>query len=213
MTTAPGWYPDPSDERTMRFWNGSQWNAERSITGQVATASPAVGAQTFSPSVPASVAPRLPMTPTAWFLLGGSAIAALGSLLPWEQDTTALGTHVTAGPTSVAVGAAMLLGLLAAVVWIAWPSRVGSLSKARRLGVMAIAALLAFLVFAKFNAIATASSHRAPADSDLGLFGATSTMRYGPGFGLFVYGAGVMAIWIGVVRAWRNGGVRPNPSA
>ena len=212
MTAAPGWYPDPSDERTMRFWNGSEWNAERSIAGQIATASPAAGAGIVSPSGPAGLATRFPMTPTGWFLLGGAAIAALGTLLPWEQDTTPLGTHVTAGPTSVAGGAAMLLGLLAAVVWIAWPSRVGSLSKARRLGVMAIAALLALFVFAKVNAIATASSHSA-SDSDLGLFGAVPSMSYGPGLGLFVYGAGVAAIWIGAVRAWLNGRVRPHTSA
>ena len=217
MTTASGWYPDPSNEQTMRFWNGTQWKGERSL-GQVATApvataplatAPVASADVVPAAAPAGAATRVPMTPNAWFLFGGAAIAALGSLLPWEQDTTPLGTHVTAGPTSVAGGAAMLLGLLAVVVWIAWPSRVGSLSKARRLGLMAVAGLLAFMLFAKLSALGNASTHSASADSGLGVFGDTPSMTYGPGLGLFVYGAGVAAIWIGITRAWLKGRVRP----
>ena len=120
MTTAPGWYSDPYDARTMRFWNGEAWTTQRCVAEAVPT-SGAASAMGLSSASAGGV--RLSWTPTAWLVFGGAAVAAIGTLLPWEQDTTAIGTHVTTGPSSVAGAAVLLLGLLAAAVWIAWPSR------------------------------------------------------------------------------------------
>src|SRR5438128_160112 len=102
MNTAPGWYPDPTDDRIMRFWDGTQWNAERSLTGvaMVDAVAPAAPVTTV-PKTKISV-PRL--TRTGWFLFAGCAVAAVGTMLPWEQDTTPLGGQVTAGPSSVPGG-------------------------------------------------------------------------------------------------------------
>lgn len=200
MTTAPGWYPDPTEERTMRFWNGTQWQGERTL--MVADAAPEPQLPAAEGSAPMAI--RMPMTTTSWFLFGGAAVAALGSLLPWEQDTTPFGTHVTAGPTSVPGAAAMLLGLLAAVVWIAWPTRTGNLTKARRAGLTVVIAALTFFVFAKFAALGNAqSSANAGADQGTNLFGSGTTMTYGAGLGLYIYAAGNIALWIGAARAWR----------
>jgi hypothetical protein len=200
MTTAPGWYPDPTEERTMRYWNGTQWQGERTLMVAGATPEPQLPVADTS----APIAIRMPMTTTSWFLFGGAALAALGSLLPWEQDTTPFGTHVTAGPTSVPGAAAMLLGLLAAVVWIAWPTRTGNLTKARRVGLTVVIAALTFFVFAKFAALGNAqSSANADSNSGTDLFGTGATMTYGAGLGLYIYAAGNVALWIGAARAWR----------
>lgn len=207
MTTAAGWYPDPTEENTMRFWNGTQWQGERHLMGADAAPEPQLpAADTFAPA-----ATRMPMTTTSWFLFGGAALAAVGSLLPWEQDTTPFGTHVTAGPTSVPGAAAMLLGLLAAVVWIAWPTRTGNLTKARRVGLTVVIAALTFFVVAKFAALGHAqSSANADPNSETDFFGTGATMTYGAGLGLYIYAAGNVALWIGAVRAWR---ARRNQSA
>ena len=29
MTSERGWYPEPGNEHTMRFWTGTQWIGER----------------------------------------------------------------------------------------------------------------------------------------------------------------------------------------
>jgi len=150
MNTAPGWYPDPSDDRIMRFWDGTQWNAERSLSG-TATVDDVPPAASGSTVVKTKISvPRL--TRTGWFLFAGCAVAAVGTMLPWEQDTTPLGGQLTAGPSSVPGGVAMLLALLGLIVWIGWPARDGQLSKARCVGLTIVGALLMFFVFAKFAA-------------------------------------------------------------
>jgi hypothetical protein len=32
----PGWYPDPNDPSTQRYWDGSQWTESRAPAGQAA---------------------------------------------------------------------------------------------------------------------------------------------------------------------------------
>jgi hypothetical protein len=205
MNTAPGWYPDPTDDRIMRFWDGSQWNAERSLTGaaQVDDVAPAAPATTV-PKTKISV-PRL--TRTGWFLFAGCAVAAIGTMLPWEQDTTPLGGQITAGPSSVPGGIALLLALLGLIVWIGWPARDGELSKGRCVGLTIVGALLMFFVFAKFAALGDAQSKSANLDTSgaSDLFGVPQTnlgLSYHAGSGLYIYGAGVVSICVGIVRAW-----------
>jgi hypothetical protein len=201
MTTAPGWYPDPTEANTMRFWNGTQWQGERTLMVSADTPeNPAPAAQSPAPAGAAVLAMRTPMTPTSWLLFGGAALGAVGTLLPWEQDSTMIGTHITAGPASG--GVALLLGLLAAVVWTGWPTRIGNLTKARRVGLTVLAACLTFFVFAKFAALGHAQSS-ADASSTTSMFGNQPTITYGPGLGLYLYSAGMVAVWIGTARAWR----------
>ncbi|HTK16942.1 MAG TPA: DUF2510 domain-containing protein [Acidimicrobiia bacterium] len=205
MNTAPGWYPDPSDDRIMRFWDGTQWNAERSLSG-TATVDDVPPAASGSTVVKTKISvPRL--TRTGWFLFAGCAVAAVGTMLPWEQDTTPLGGQLTAGPSSVPGGVAMLLALLGLIVWIGWPARDGQLSKARCVGLTIVGALLMFFVFAKFAALGNAQSQSANLDTSgaSDLFGVPQTnlgLTYHAGSGLYIYGAGVVAICVGVVRAW-----------
>ena len=220
MTSERGWYPDPGNEHTMRFWTGTQWIGERVWDGAawVDRFEPELESPPTAPPAPTPAAVpvslRLPMSRTAWLLFGGCAVAAVGTLLPWEQDTTAFGGSVSAGPSSVPGGVAMLVALLAAVVWIGWPTREGALSKARRVGLTVVAALLTVFAFGKFAALGNAAS----AQSDLGvnsgsdLFGGTQTsvgLSYHAGSGLYIYTAGVLAIWVGVVRAWLSRRARP----
>jgi Protein of unknown function (DUF2510) len=204
MTTAPGWYPDPSNDHIMRFWDGTQWNAERSLSG---TATVDAVALPVLSSVATKVATLPRLSRTAWCLFAGCAVAAVGTMLPWEQDTTSFGGQVTAGPSSVPGGLAVLLALLAAIVWIGWPARVGHLSKARCVGLTIVGALLAFFVFAKFAALGNAQSQSSNLGSAGGsdIFGDAQTnlgLSYHAGSGLYIYGAGVVSICVGVVRAW-----------
>jgi hypothetical protein len=219
MNTAPGWYPDPTDDRIMRFWDGMQWNGERSLSGAtpvdavapaVAAMAPAVAA--VAPAVPAFAAPKTKisvprLTRTGWFLFAGCAVAAVGTMLPWEQDTTPLGGQLTAGPSSVPGGIALLLALLGLIVWIGWPARDGQLSKGRCIGLTVVGALLMFFVFAKFAALGDAQSKSSSLDSSgaSDLFGVPQTnlgLSYHAGSGLYIYAAGVVAICVGIVRAW-----------
>ena len=38
VVASAGWYADPSDDRIMRFWDGSQYTAERGLSGVAAGA-------------------------------------------------------------------------------------------------------------------------------------------------------------------------------
>jgi hypothetical protein len=64
-----------------------------------------------------------------------------------------------------------------------------------------------FFVFAKFAALGDAQSQSSNLDSSgaSDLFGVPQTnlgLSYHPGSGLYIYGAGDVAICIGIVRAW-----------
>jgi hypothetical protein len=198
-----GWYPDPTDERVMRYWNGAEWTTERALNvpAEEVARAPAAQVSAFQ-----TFTERFPMTKTAWFVFGGVALAAIGVLMPWEHDTTAVGS-ISRGPTSAAGGAVLLFTLLAAVVWVAWPSRTEELSKARRISLGVLAAVLGFFVVAKFASLAHASAqaHAQSANADDELFaglGSMTEISYGPGLGLFVYAAGVLTITIGLTHAW-----------
>jgi hypothetical protein len=203
-TAAAGWYADPSDDRIIRFWDGSQYTAEHNLSG-VAAEGGIVSTVPTSLQAKALAWPQL--SRTAWALFAGCAVAAVGTMLPWEQDTTPFGGQLTAGPSSVPGGLALLLGLLAAIVWIGWPARAGRLSKARCVGLTVVGALLAFFVFAKFASLASAQSQSSSLGSSSGtdLFGDTQTslgLSYHAGSGLYIYAVGVISICAGVARAW-----------
>ena len=200
MTSAPGWYPDPSDHETMRYWDGTGWThvavdgvAVASGWKPPATPGPHIAllsvvtptSASVPPPPPPPVAPLRPvavqvpnaglpfgtlpvpkLSPMARLLFAGVAVAAVGTLLPWEQDTI-LGRSVTRGPSDVAGGAALLLGLLAAVVWVGWPARVGKLAKRRLVGLTVLAAMLSFFVLAKLAALGNAQGANSNSGSAL----------------------------------------------
>ncbi len=207
MTNA-GWYPDPADERVMRYWDGSEWKGQR-VLNVPAPTSPAPVAPTTEVSPTSTVqtlAERFPMTKTSWVLFGGVALAAIGVLMPWEHDTMALST-ITRGPTSSPAGAMFLFVVLAAVGWLAWPSRTEELSKKRRVALAVLAGVLGFFVVAKFASLAhaQAQAQAQAAKVDSGLFpglGSATEIKYGVGLGLFVYAAGVITIAIGLGQKW-----------
>lgn len=222
MTAPAGWYPDPSGEGTTRYWDGTRWTHVE--VGGVAVASePRARAESArQESDGASVAPPPPPPPIAspppasaaamiaslrhaslqlsaiaWLVFAGCAAAAIGALLPWEQATMPFGVKLTAGPADSAGGVIMLWALLAAVVWIAWPVRVGKLLKNRLVGLTAVVALLSMFMIAKWAGLADAQS-----SSSDSTFGEALQVNTGPGLGLFLYSAGMVAIWVGVVRSW-----------
>ena len=77
-----------------------------------------------------------------------------------------------------------------------------------------VAALLTVFAFGKFAALGNAASNstNVGANSGTSLFGEPQTsvgLSYHAGSGLYIYTAGVLAIWVGVVRAWLSGRARP----
>ena len=96
--TPPGWYPDPHDPGTQRYWDGAQWTESRAPVGQAnvptngkaiasvariladaraAAKGPAPPAATppnrlpFRPLPPRDVFTALPRTPGEGFFIGG----------------------------------------------------------------------------------------------------------------------------------------------
>ena len=75
MTSAPGWYPDPSAPGQQRYWDGAQWT-EQVAPGAAPQQPPPTTAQ------PYYSAARTPMTPEQarqWAML--AHLSALGGLL------------------------------------------------------------------------------------------------------------------------------------
>lgn len=212
MTSERGWYPDPSDEHTMRFWTGTQWVGTRTWDGTawVDQVAPATDSHAAAPSerVIASPAPAKPaiaspapagkvaaatrpsISSTGYLLFGGAAVAALASFLPWVQATGLYGNTVSASPQGG--GPVFLMCLAAAVVWVGWPARLGGISTARRIGLSALSALLWIFVFSNFGDLSTLQRQNP-----------TAHISGGPG--LYLYTAGVVALSISVVRTWLAG--------
>lgn len=46
--TAPGWYPDPNDPATQRYWDGSQWTEHTApVSGEVSASGAGGGTPSF----------------------------------------------------------------------------------------------------------------------------------------------------------------------
>ena len=140
---------------------------------------------------------------TAWLLLGGSVVAAIAIFFPWQTitlnaDELGLGNLGTdnsalAGGTRFAV-----LLVIAAALWLAWPTQSGSAMSVRRLtGLSVVVGLLVGAFVLGFYGV-----------SDNNRINAGNGMSFSAGFGLLLYTAAVVAIVVGVVRVWmRRSGV------
>ena len=207
MTTAPGWYPDPSKSRrcasgTARNGRANARSARSAAVATVPVASPSRQRLRQAPRRVPDDADRM--------------VPARRRRRRRPGDTPALGArhHGAGHARHCRADVGRRRGRDVArpprgdrVDRMAEPRRV-TLEGSTPRGDGHRRCCSSFLVFAKINAIATASSNASSADSGLGLFGDTPSMSYGPGLGLFVYGAGVAGIWIGAVRAWRKSRVR-----
>lgn len=125
------------------------------------------------------------MSPNGWILIGGAVVVFIGSLLPWVQATGGFGITVSASPRSG--GVVLFLLLAAAAVALGWPATGGSLSRRRWIGLTLVAVLLS--IFAATNWSDLSSVERANPGADVSAGG-----------GLLLYTAGVVALWVCVVR-------------
>jgi uncharacterized RDD family membrane protein YckC len=68
MSISAGWYPDPADPDTQRYWDGEQWVGERLPVGAVPPAGPlAPPAEPASATPAAGPGPAGTEQPTGWF--------------------------------------------------------------------------------------------------------------------------------------------------
>ena len=143
-------------------------------------------------SQPTYVAPALPkpgaivrLSRTGWILCGSAAAIVLASLLSWSQ-ASALGITISSSPRS---GAPVFVMVLAAIaLGFGWPSTRGELSKRRVLGLAAVAGVLSIFVVTNWSDLSRLQS-------------ADPEAQISAGAGLYLYTAGVVAMWVCVVRA------------
>jgi hypothetical protein len=129
------------------------------------------------------------MSTNGWMLCGGAAAVFLGSLLPWVDVSNALGISVSAKPRSG--GVVLFLILAAGAVAFGWPSTRDELSKRRLLGLTVAAALLTIFAITNWSDLA-----------DLQNRVRGQAVQINAGFGLYLYTAGVAAIWGCVARVF-----------
>jgi hypothetical protein len=217
-TSTAGWHQDANDPTITRYWDGSSWTAERHWDGSSwvdRTAAPVPVAATSAAATPVAASPTTEAGPTkrlsgtAMTLFGGAAVAAVGVMLPWDQVTSNYaGTVAEQSPNDVGGGAALLLIALAAgAAACAWPIREKALTKGRLLGLAAITAVMTFFSLAKLNAITDAEESMQASQADSSdVFAAFDTgieVHYTAGLGLMLWTAGVVALWVGIVMAYR----------
>jgi hypothetical protein len=169
MSTAQqaGWYPDPWGQAAQRWWDGQQWTSHvegAAATGttpqaqqapwqaQGAQGSQAQGPWTSGPSglppagtagygaAPTAQAPANPLVKV--LALGGAALAAIGSFLPWA---TVSGGFVDISKNGMdGDGVITLVGALVFGGLAAW-SLLGSWSKGRMIGALVVAVLVTLI--------------------------------------------------------------------
>ncbi|MEQ1788110.1 MAG: hypothetical protein ABL966_13735, partial [Acidimicrobiales bacterium] len=136
-------------------------------------------------------------------LFGGAAVAGVGALLPWADVTTTYGYTASANPADVGSAAFLLLGLVALVLWLGWPTREQSISGGRLVGLVAVVGAMTFFALSNLAAIAD-YQEGLNASAENSFLGETSTATASPGLGLLLWSAGSIALWVGAFRAWRG---------
>jgi hypothetical protein len=130
---------------------------------------------------------------TAWVLVAGLITTFIGTFFPYASvSVNALGSSVILQQVS-ANGPArfVVIFLVAAAAALAWPALSGSQAAVWRLiGLSVAVAALAGLMVVWFTNVSTSNQE------------GEGVVDVSPGFGLLLYGAGVVITAVGVIRLW-----------
>lgn len=140
---------------------------------------------------PGNVAPRPLLKPdmlarmsaNGWILCGGAAAIAIASLLPWAQ-VSAIGVTISSSPRGG--GPVLLIALAAIALGVGWPSMRNTLSQRRLIGLALVAGVLSIFVVTNWSDLSQLQRNNSGVQA---------------GAGLYLYTAGVVAMWVCVVRA------------
>jgi len=141
-------------------------------------------------SAPRATVPKF--RATGWFLLAGSLAVVIAGFLPWAQLSVEGVDVQNASPQGG--GPVVLIVLVAIAIAFGYPSvSIRSLAIWRRIGVtVAVGVLTIFVItnWTDFNHLQTQYG------------GGQSLADVSAGSGLYLYTAGVIAIWISAIRIW-----------
>ncbi|HUO37975.1 MAG TPA: hypothetical protein VMU34_09125 [Mycobacterium sp.] len=132
---------------------------------------------------------------TTGLIYGGLIVAVIAIFLPFATVTEKVLGMTIVSRDVAANGSAKLVVVLivAAAAWLAWPTVSGSqMSRPRLIGLTVGVCLLIGLVVVWFVNVSSNNG-----DGDIGA-------DVSPGFGLLLYGVAVIAIAAGVVRIWMH---------
>ncbi len=189
----PGWYDDPLDPNTQRYWDGRGWTPHRQQWPPPGPESPGVRGQMASAGPPTAEGFAAGMSVTAWIVVAGLAVTAISTFLPFATESVRLFGETLGAREVPAPGTAkfVVIALVAIAVGLAFPVLSGShMVVGRLIGLSVVVGLLAGLTIVWFNTVA--------AENDKGL----GVVELKPAFGLMVYGAAVIVTAVGVVRLW-----------
>jgi hypothetical protein len=197
----PGWW-QAADHK----WYPPEQHPDNA--GQVSGFSAGAAPQAWPPPGPNAPGPRAEPAPdgpamakafgarlsgTAWLLLGGLVVAVVATFLPFATISykvfgSLLGSHEVSANGAAQFAVFLLAGVAA---WLAWPVLSGSPMEPNRLiGLSVVTFLLGALMLVWFANVSSSNSD------------AGDIADVTPGFGLLLYGVGVVVIAVSVVRLW-----------
>lgn len=130
---------------------------------------------------------------TAWLLIGGFVVTFIATFLPYASVsvTSLVLTDVAQDHSANNVQRFVVLLLVGAAAGLVWPALSGSeVAVWRLIGLSAAVGLLAALMLVWFTSVSSANQEGG------------GVVDVSPGFGLFLYGVGVVIVAVGVVRLW-----------
>lgn len=126
-----------------------------------------------------------------WILCGGAAAIVIASLLPWVAvSSDGIGIPISSSPPGSAP--LLLIALAAGALGFGWPLIRSKLSKRRLIGLAVVAGVLSIFVVTNWKDLSDLAQQAQSAQSVVQVSG---------GSGLYLYTAGVVALWVCVVRA------------
>lgn len=136
---------------------------------------------------------RIHMSGTGWLVLIGAALSALAPFFAWAMGTLGDGLGGTVGSETLrpaGPGRFIMVAFAVGVVALAWPAlSEGRFSKRRIIGLTVVTSVLTLFVISLIGVALNNAKH-------LGL------SHTNVAFGAALAGAGLVAIWIAVVRVW-----------
>jgi hypothetical protein len=178
----PGWYADPWQQASHRWWNGQQWTSDvrTQPAAGPATPPPIVASAQGTAAAAVSGSPVVP-----WLFFGGAAAVVVGSLLPWAEVTAPFIGTVTKSGTD-GDGVLTLIGALviAGLGFLAFGSR---RSRGAIIGSLVVAGLIALV--AVVDMVDVSSRIADVEDQDLAV-----SASIGIGLWVVLLGAGVAIV-------------------